>query len=341
MHRAAQTFLHLLLLLNITCSSRAHNLGAHGLAGTDPPNTPNIPEITGPFSVTVSARYHNVAGRSWQAIFAFGNGVVTDGIVLVQVGTSSTMRLIVYIANVSYHVDAPNTIVQGVLQTWKCGVDTSGALWVQLDGDTNIYRNEVGITPNNVVRSNKRLGASDWYTTVDDLEGLVSDIRIRNLLTTNANAKTLLKELDFVNLPGQLYGPFTVSFYARFDANDTTSKVFCFADENLGNAVVFGRDGSSQNAVLRITQGGSTNMYEGSNLIQTGEMAFWHVSVDSSGTPSVLKNGMSAALHTLTTGFSATPGIIFRKFNFIGEGCSSERLDGVVLGLRVDIDRVS
>lgn len=332
----------LFLLLLIVSSGRAHTLGAHGLAGKDPPNTPDIPEITGPFQITVSARYDNVAGRSWQAVFAFGNGVATDGIILVQVGTSSTMRLIVYIVDTSYYVEAPNTIVQGVLQTWKCGVDTSGTLWIQLEGDTNIYNNAAGIIPNNVVRNNKRFGESDWYTTVDDLAGLVSGIRIRNLLDTYSNTSSLLKEMEFLNLPGQLYGPFTVSFYARFDADDeNTSKVFCFADENLGNKVVFGRDGSSQNAVVEITQVSNTNTYKGADLIQKGEMALWHVSVDTNGTPNIVKNGSPAAFHELITTFSAKPNVTFRKFNFIGEGCSNELLDGIVLGLRVDVDLLS
>lgn len=216
----------LALLMLITSCVRAHTLGAHGLAGRDPPNTPEIPEITGPFQVAVSARFDNVSGRSWQAVFAFGNGVVTDGIVLVQVGTSSTMRLIVCILDTFYYVEAPNTIVQGTLQTWKCGVDKSGILWIQLEGDTIVYQNAAGIIPNNVVRNNKRFGESDWYTSVDDLAGLVSGIRIRNLLDTDSSSGRLLKEWEFVNLPGQLYGPFTVSFYARFDSDDNTSKVF-------------------------------------------------------------------------------------------------------------------
>jgi hypothetical protein len=61
------------------------------------------------------------------------------------------------------------------------------------------------------IRTNKFLGQSTLPET-SSLYGAVLGLRVRHF-----HERAHLRDLDLVNLPGQVSGPFTATFYARFD----------------------------------------------------------------------------------------------------------------------------
>lgn len=340
-HLVTRTLIVTLWFSSFFATTFAHSYGAHGLQGGDPPNEPSLPAITGAFEAKVSARFDNLAGigfAGWQTIYETTVAIAQDTIYVGQRDFSNDIQVGVYAGVVSYAVILPNTITAGVEGTWYFGVQADGVLWVEDESGANRVETQAAVPPN-VVRTQSLIGGGLWNPPLDPLQGVVTGIEIRNLIDPPSS---VLSEL--FNLPGQMWGPFTVSFYARFDHVNTASKVFCVTNDDASSTISFGRhDILTTTAVFEIeTTGGGSQLILAVNSIVVDEMAFWHVTVDAVGQVSITKNGSLVGF--IPSNASMIPDVIFRRNQYIGQGCSqvaAEKLDGVVMGLRVDLDGTS
>lgn len=177
---------------------------------------------------------------------------------------TNRVRLVVWgVAGVGYSFIEAEGIVAGETATWKCAVDDTGFFWLYKN---NVLLNSVqgSTVPANMVRlyvrkeiqvllpeptiidsprlsfsntrtglyhsaqihTNKLLGQSTLPET-SSLYGAVLGLRLRHF-----HERPHLRDLDLLNLPGQVSGPFTATFYARFDdvSSDTRHwqvRVYC------------------------------------------------------------------------------------------------------------------
>ena len=166
--------------------ANAHSSGLHGLQGFDPPPEPELPEITGPFEISLRVRFDNwnpPGGGRWQRVFDFGSGPLVDHILLTQF--NDTRRMTFSISDcvndgTTVGVTSPNDVIDnGVIATWKVGLDPSGFMYLMKDGVVLDSRITTCVVPN-VTRTGKFIGHSH-HTHDEPLNGAVLGIRIRNL----------------------------------------------------------------------------------------------------------------------------------------------------------------
>lgn len=162
-----------------------------------------LPEITGPFTVTATARFDNTAAN-FQKIFDFGNGPMNDNIVLTQVG--SNMRFVVWNKDQPTKLEVSNVVEQGATDTWTVGVKPDGVFFMKKNDI--LLKESPGILPNNVARKFKLVGESN---TPDDpvLQGAVLGISVNEYGKSTAD--------EFENKVSQIYGVVHAKALVRFD----------------------------------------------------------------------------------------------------------------------------
>lgn len=305
--------------------------------GKDRENDVQLKEVTGPFEIEIVGRFDTLNSYRYrsQKLFDFGNGRGIDNIYLGQEDTSDSIEFVVYKDGVEHKLLAPSAIVEGEETKWHVGVDESGLMWLDKDG-TRLAQKQ-GAVPSNVERASKLLGKSTLWSD-SSLDGAVLSIRVNN-------ADERRKDLDFVNMPGQVRDAFTVSLYGRFDRLERSwhgrrqnQKLFDFTTEDSSNSVSLGQFQSSRHVVMEIEEDGQIYRLFAYNSIDQGRMAFWQCGVDEDGTMWIMKDGVriargSSGIH---------PKKVFRRKNRIGKSHGADDpIDGVVLGLRVDLAMVS
>ena len=285
----------------------------------------------------------NVGGQ-FQRVFDFGNGPLQDNIVLSQFQDTQKMFFALHDCadgtDLVRLVTDDDVIEDGVVVTWKVGLDPSGLMYMIKDGVLQESQNTTCV-PRNVNRLNKLLGESNWIDN-EPLHGAVLGIRVRNLPGTLS-----LSDIEFQNIPGKVRrARFTASMYARFDTLDRTEDqpqgsqhIFDFSASADGNnnthQIYFAQIGTTADVEFGVEHNGIMHKVKLPNVITLNEFAFWHVAVRNQNMSIEKNNNESVSEYKATLDGSLEA---HRQSKLIGESRDSLKrpLDGVVLGLRVD-----
>ena len=292
---------------------------------------PDIPDITGPFFVEITAVVFDLS-QSWQRFFDFSfddNGDSSSHITLLRISDSNDVAF-------QYQDDNDNNnwlAVDDVLttdttDTWRVGVDAAGTMSIYKNG---VFLDDRTATPPTgaLIRSDKALGHSSGGNS-NQLGGTILGLKVQNL-----NDPVLPPYRQLFNLPGQaVRGAFVASAYARFDdTSRNTQRIFEFSVVGTNfDQISFGQDGTGNGVVLEAKQNGSTISCAAGSAIIEDEMAFWTVEMSASQWR-IAKNGSP-----LTACFTnPAPVSIYRgQLNFGESSSGFDRLDGVILGFRLD-----
>lgn len=318
------------------------DLGIHKLDGADPPAIPDIPEISGPFEMSITIRFDDLTGGLFQPIYAFQIINGTDLLHLITLfqdpeGTGLEFTVVNSTQNHKL-ITSPGVLVAGEVAKISMGVLEDGTQWLQKQGGTLF--SEPGVIPEDVVRVDKLLGFfDDVCQNCVPMRGAILGLTVRNL-----DEDFHPRMLKLNNYQSQIQsGGFVASFYARFD-NVTNSSapttVFCLADAypytNFVSLRMIDSTGQMEVSMRLVDTTVSTLVVNGAAI--QDEMSFWHVSLNPSGLLSLDRDGMVLGSMTLP----AMPPKLFRRTAGFGEGCESEeRLDGVLLGFRIDLHTAS
>jgi hypothetical protein len=325
----------------------SHSLGFHGLDG-EPPNSPVLPEILGPFEIEISFIFRAFSGNGlwYQRLIEYSNKDGADLVGIGQLTDSARLRLEVLTPTASYEVETTTAVVVGQVTTVLAGVNATGHLWITLNGQLFVgsVAMSVGELANlNKVRRFKLLGSA---TLADDspLDGAVLGLRI----TPAGGPRIGIEQNRFRNLPAQALGPFTVSFWARFDNPHARANqiVFDFGNGPATNNIYMGSFGQSSRTTMAfgIFQDGTWTRVTLPNSIVPNEVALWHAGVQSNGNMWIQKkNGTVATSQQITnTAVAAYRGVwrneirIQQRFGSPPSSASGDILDGFVLGFQLD-----
>ena len=341
------TSLALLLVswLVVVPSANSHGLGFHAVDG-EPGATPLFPEITGPFEAEVTFIFRDLENRSFQRLFDFCNeGTNSPMIAVGQLADSSQLMLEIITTNGDYYVaetPAGYNIPTNVRTTLRTGVEPDGQLWIEIEGqpraDGAIMDDVTGI---NAPTNTKQIGKS-CIVGDDDLLGAVLDFRI----SSYGEPTFGVEQQRFQNHPAQIFGPFTLSFWARMDNIATVlgQTLFEFSNGANTNDVAMGNywDPNEMQFCVWLGQSEVWNCVVWPESIVEGEIALWHVGVKSDGTMWMEKDGA-------LTGYSyiEEPGTNLHPFEWkreirtqmmLGETNhpTENPLNGFILGLQQD-----
>lgn len=221
---------------------------------------------------------------------------------------------------------------QGEVATFKVGVATDGTMYIQKKGGT-MYTIE-GKIPENLPRPETLLGTFSDCGICQPMRGALLDLSIRNL-----DEPFHPRIFELKNIPSQIRdSPFVVSFYARVDVLTGTPYIFCLADAspytNYVSFRVLNTTGAAEFS-MRLSDNSEASLVVDS-AITADTMNFWHLSYNPSGLMEMDRDGTVLGSTTVTS----TPTSVFRSAAGFGQGCAGPTdspLDGVVLGLRVDL----
>lgn len=139
----------------------------------------NLPDQVGggAFSVEATARFDDIS-RSWQRVFDFGNGEGSDTIAFGQSDGSNTThaRFEIRVGDTLHTLTTGDgAIVEGEMPLWKVGVDATGLVFIEKDG--NRLTEGPGAVAPDVVRSNLLVGYSNTAAH-NDMDGVVLGLRV-------------------------------------------------------------------------------------------------------------------------------------------------------------------
>lgn len=120
---------------------------------------PNLNRLV--FFAEATVRFGDLDGGSWQRIFDYGNGPATNNILLTQVGNSDSIRFSFWKDGVEHILDVPNAIVEGETVTYVSKITSEGLMEIYKNGSL-IGAFQASTIPDDVERSNKLIGASNW-----------------------------------------------------------------------------------------------------------------------------------------------------------------------------------
>lgn len=216
-------------------------------------------EITGPFELTVTARFDALSSRNNQKIFDFGNGASDDNIILGQVGNSADLSFEIYDGNVKRTLVASNAIDEDEVINWKVSVDANGLM--KIYKNSTVVAEGQGQVPNNVTRSNKLIGQSS-VASDDQLKGMVRSLRITNGGTQDPELppnKMPMVELELSTLSGTITenGTLPADSNQSYAANGTVG--FIDMDQTNVHTATFTAAENGYLGALTITPPTTTN----------------------------------------------------------------------------------
>jgi Domain of unknown function (DUF1929) len=285
-----------------------------------------LPEITGAFEVSLTGRYDNISGSSWQKLFDFSNGPEKDNVWLGQVGNSNDMCLEVWKDGKAIRLVAPGAIISGETSSWKAGVDTNGLMWIGKNGQ--ILAQQAGVIPANVVRVNKFIAKSNWPGD-GPLQGAVVNFQLTNKISVQSGSD-VVSELKF----SEITGPFKATMIARFDSIKIYAwqRIFDFGNGPEKDNVWFGQVGSSNDVCLEVWRDGKFSRLTAPGALVDGQTATWKVGVDGNGLMWIEKDSIR-----LSQMVGLIPANIVRTNKFIGTSNwpGDAPLKGAVLGIDI------
>lgn len=235
-------------------------------------------EISGPFSLSVKARFDHLGVGGWQRIYDFGNGADADNIVLTQREQTNDIEFVIYRRGIRKGLRANDAIVEGENATWTTSVDANGTMRIYKNG--KLLEEGPGHVPRDITRTKPLFGKSNWIGD-HDLVGYVGQVSlVQTEEAPDAFAVT---------------GPFAFSADVRFDSlNATMQTIFeTRTGENDGKLGVW--FGQVDKTDLGLYSKNSTTWAEKAilpNAIVAGETARWTASIDHLGTARIFKNGI-------------------------------------------------
>lgn len=305
----------------------------HGLTG-DTPNEPVIPEISGPFEVHVTVRFDDLASGSWQRCFDFGNGAFQENIYLTQETDSNDMLFTIVYDGKQDDLFIPNAIREGITDTFVAGVDKSLNMYLKRNGVLLKSETIASLPPVTTTRSNKLIGESNWGGDKPQ-KGSILGMKVINL----DDSPDPFTEMSLLNLPGQMFGAFTASFYLRLDnLSLSNQRILDVSDGTMSESLLLTLD--LANMIFEIRQGGSYSHCIFAHGSAAGEMAFWQIQLDNAGFIQFKKNGLLMG----SCSDMSIPNTVFRPNTDFGSSswdATAEPFDGVLLGYRVDLHAVS
>lgn len=235
-------------------------------------------EISGPFSLSVKARFDHLGVGGWQRIYDFGNGADADNIVLTQREQTNDIEFVIYRRGIRKGLRAYDAIVEGENATWTTSVDANGTMKIYKNG--KLLEEGPGHVPRDIKRTKPLFGKSNWIGD-HDLVGYVGQVSlVQTEKAPDAFAVT---------------GPFAFSADVRFDSL-APSKQTIFEtrtdsdDEGLG--VWFGQVGGTDIGLIAKSSGILVESIVLPDAIVVGETARWTASIDHLGEMRIFKNGI-------------------------------------------------
>jgi Concanavalin A-like lectin/glucanases superfamily len=323
-----------------------HTYGYHGLTGIDPPNAPNLPEITGPFEVEAVIRLDDNEKEHDRVVFQYStvdsNGSVHD-VIAMEITSNNKADIQLSMqprGGVLCTVKAVNAVVIFEVATFSAGVQANGTAWIAKNG--LVYARTSCPVPGSTVVRNTKLVGRNQFNSEDRFRGAILGLRIKNL-----NSPNIIVEQTYQSLPGQIFDQgFTVSFWARFDENTgrTRQKIFDFCTSINQDKISFGqKDGDTDKVEVTICRGTSCRSDDTTVPGLMGTWAFWHVGITKSGSTTgtvfIQRNGVTLDSNT----DEPLPNKVLRPKLLIGKSCDAadSTFWGAILGLRVDIHDAS
>ena len=293
---------------------------------------PDILDITGPFFVEITAVVFNLS-RSSQKFFDFSfvdnNGNSSRHITLLRIGNSNHVAFQYQDDddNETYLV-AEKALTTDTIDTWRVGVDAAGTVEFSKNG-VSLASGTANPPTGALLRSNKALGHSSSGSS-NQLGGTILGLKVQNL-----SDPVLPIYRQLFNLPAQAFRvSFVASAYARFDDTSRSSqRIFEFSELGSNdNQISFGQDGTGNDLVFESQVDGIPATCVASSAIIEGEMAHWAVEVS----PTHWKIAKNGSVKVACFGKQAPASVFRRQLNFGESSSGSDRLDGVVLGFRLD-----
>jgi hypothetical protein len=120
----------------------------------------NLTDFSQGFSAGVWAYTSSVA--TWARYFDFGNGAVSDNILLTRTGASNDLSFTVFRGGSSQSVTATNVIQLNTWQYFSVSVTPSGVATLFVNGNAVASATNAGLVPNVVARASNFIGKSNW-----------------------------------------------------------------------------------------------------------------------------------------------------------------------------------
>ncbi|ANT61778.1 hypothetical protein AYJ57_14970 [Salipiger sp. CCB-MM3] len=131
----------------------------------------NLPQIDGAFEFSATLRFDDITDASGQQVFEFGDAG-EDRIAFGQLGPSNAVVFSVTQGGSTHYVVAEDAITEGETASWSVGVDESGFMYVEKDGE-QIAEGD-GVVPLDSDRLSNLLGG----TGDSALQGEISDVSV-------------------------------------------------------------------------------------------------------------------------------------------------------------------
>jgi Ca2+-binding RTX toxin-like protein len=93
-----------------------------------------MPQISGPFTLDVTARFDGLGYGRGQTVFEFSDTAGRDAILFGQTGTSATVEFVVFVDGVRHAVSAENAIIPGQTAQWSVAVGAGGLMSITKNG---------------------------------------------------------------------------------------------------------------------------------------------------------------------------------------------------------------
>ena len=323
-------FSNLLFVPSAAIQTEMQQLDGQSIQSPDP----DIPNITGPFFVEISAVVLDLS-QSWQRFFDFSyedsNGDSSHHIALLRHSDSNTVVFQYQDDNDDEEwIAVDEVLTTDTVDTWRVGVDAAGIVEFSKNG-MSLASGTANPPTGALIRSDKALGHSSGGSS-NQLGGTILGLKVQNL-----SDPVLPIYRQLLNLPSQAFrGSFVASAYARFDdISRSSQRIFEFSELGSNdNQISFGQEGTGNGVVLEVKHSGSMPIDDcrASNAIVEDEMAHWAVEV----TPTRWRIAKNGSVKVACFG-KQTPASVYRgQLNFGESSSGFDRLDGVVLGFRLD-----
>jgi hypothetical protein len=324
-----------------TATTRQLNSGNNNKNSNRPPKFPDLTgptiiDISGPFEMEIKLRINAFDSfEGYNTIVNFSNGGLKDGIYVGALGNPNILSLLISNKNGKWvTVTANNVVVLGQEQTYLVGADADGTMWINVNGTRRA--SVVGVVPENVVRSQKTLGASSEFRNTRALNGAILGLRVTN---KDENERDMSRRQFLANLPGQFFGAFRAGLYVRVDNTSTNLADQGIVDLYTTNGVDNVRIVCNRSTMrFDLFQGGIVfSIVTATNSVVAGEMALWTIGVDNSNLMYLEKNGIRLGSRSIPTLAK-----VFRRTTVFGNlGSGTAPLDGVALAFRTETATMS
>lgn len=252
------------------------------------------------FSATALARFDDIEGGDWQAVFDFGDGQAQDNILLTQHGGSTDMTFYVFDGSTAHKITAEDVLVDGELAEWRTTVDDSG--YMELYKNGALVAEGQGVVPNDVDRDAMWVGRTSWPGDTP----LIGEVL----------------KIEHTDVGGEISDPddaetlFEVEAVVQFDDLDGAAwqPIVDFGNGPDADNISLTQAGITNDMALYVYDGDKASHITAFGVIEEGETATWNASVNSAGKMEIYKDGTLVA-----SGYGHAPNDVVRENMLVGE----------------------